>query len=121
MTCSLMGLNASAMIDDARQTTTTTATVTTPRITTTAAGMRFVKSGSDPWHGSILTGATQSAANAEIAGELGTRREGRMIDRSAISQALAKAIAYKQCGKQAEAESWAQKLVKLLECEGILK
>jgi hypothetical protein len=42
------------------------------------------------------------------------------IDRSAVSQALAKAIAYKQCGKQDAAESWARKLVELLECADIL-
>jgi hypothetical protein len=42
------------------------------------------------------------------------------IDRSAISRALAKAIAYKLCGKQAEAEHWARELVKLLECSEIL-
>ena len=44
-----------------------------------------------------------------------------MIDRSEVSRALAKAIAYKQCGKQREAEEWAAKLVKLLECAEILK
>ena len=44
-----------------------------------------------------------------------------MIDRSAIARALAKAVAYAQCGKQAEAEQWAKELVRLLECEGILK
>ncbi len=44
-----------------------------------------------------------------------------MIDRSEVSRALAKAIAYKQCGKQSEAESWARKLVELLECAGILR
>ncbi len=43
-----------------------------------------------------------------------------MIDRSAVSQALAKAIAYKNCGKQAEAEAWARQLVQLLECADIL-
>ena len=43
-----------------------------------------------------------------------------MIDRSEINRALAKAIAYKQCGKQAEAEQWARKLVHLLECAKIL-
>ena len=42
------------------------------------------------------------------------------IDRSEISRAVAKAIAYKQCGKQAEAEAWARKLVELLECAEIL-
>lgn len=44
-----------------------------------------------------------------------------MIDRSEVSRALAKAIAYKQCGKDAEAEAWARKLVELLECNDILK
>lgn len=43
-----------------------------------------------------------------------------MIDRSKIAQALAKAIAYKCCGKQAEAEQWARRLVELLECADIL-
>ena len=43
------------------------------------------------------------------------------MDRSTISQALAKASAYKQCGKQAEAEAWARKLVTMLECANILK
>jgi hypothetical protein len=40
-----------------------------------------------------------------------------MINRSEINRALAKAIAYKQCGKQAEAET----LVYLLECGKILR
>ena len=44
-----------------------------------------------------------------------------MIDRSEVSRALAKAIAYKQCGKQQDAEQWARKLVELLECAEILK
>lgn len=44
-----------------------------------------------------------------------------MIDRSEVSRALAKAIAYKQCGKDREAEEWAIKLVKLLECSQILR
>ncbi len=43
------------------------------------------------------------------------------IDRSEVSRALAKAIAYKNCGKQAEAEAWAKKLVRLLECAEILR
>lgn len=42
------------------------------------------------------------------------------LDRSEISRALAKAIAYKQCGKDAEAASWARQLVELLECAEIL-
>lgn len=44
-----------------------------------------------------------------------------MIDRAEVSRALAKAIAYKQCGKDEEAEEWAAKLVHLLECANILK
>lgn len=43
-----------------------------------------------------------------------------MIDRSEVSRALAKAIAYKQCGKDSAAQAWAVKLVELLECENIL-
>lgn len=43
-----------------------------------------------------------------------------MIDRSAVAQALAKAIAYKQCGKDADARQWAAQLVRLLECADIL-
>lgn len=44
-----------------------------------------------------------------------------MVDRSAASQALAKAIAYKQCGKDTEAQEWARRLVELLECAEILR
>ena len=43
------------------------------------------------------------------------------IDRSEVSRALAKAIAYKNCGKQRDAEEWARKLVELLECADILR
>lgn len=44
------------------------------------------------------------------------------LDRSAINQALAKAIAYKNCGnREREARDWARKLVQLLECADILK
>lgn len=43
------------------------------------------------------------------------------MDRTEISRALTKAIAYKQCGKQADAEKWAVELVRLLECADILK
>ena len=42
------------------------------------------------------------------------------IDRSEVSQALAKAIAYKNCGKDADAAQWARRLVELLECAEIL-
>ena len=44
-----------------------------------------------------------------------------MVDRSETARALAKAIAFKQCGKQAEAEQWARQLVQLLECADILR
>ena len=43
------------------------------------------------------------------------------IDRSEINRALAKAIAYKQCGKQELAEEWARQLVRILECADILR
>lgn len=42
------------------------------------------------------------------------------IDRSAVAQSLAKAIAYKQCGKDREAAEWARRLVQQLECAEIL-
>lgn len=43
-----------------------------------------------------------------------------MIDRSEVNRALAKAIAYKQCGKDLQANLWAIRLVKMLECADIL-
>jgi hypothetical protein len=48
-------------------------------------------------------------------------KEGKMIDRSEVNRALAKALAFKQCGKDAEASAWARKLVELLKCSEILK
>ena len=51
----------------------------------------------------------------------GERKDAIMVDRSETAQALAKAIAYKQCGKDAEAEEWARQLVILLECADILR
>jgi len=42
------------------------------------------------------------------------------LDRSAIARALAKAIAYKACGQDAKASSWARELVRLLQCADIL-
>lgn len=42
------------------------------------------------------------------------------MDRHAINQALAKAIAYNQCGKQHDADKWAAQLVRLLGAHGIL-
>jgi hypothetical protein len=43
-----------------------------------------------------------------------------MIDRGEVSRALAKALAYKGCGKDGQAAAWAAKLVELLECADIL-
>lgn len=43
-----------------------------------------------------------------------------MIDRSEVNRALAKAIAYKQCGQNGKANAWAAELVRLLECSDIL-
>jgi hypothetical protein len=43
------------------------------------------------------------------------------LDRSAIAQALAKAIAYKQCGKEDQAQEWAIRLIELLQLHDILK
>ena len=44
-----------------------------------------------------------------------------MVNRSEVNQALAKAIAYKQCGKEAEAQEWARKLIRQLELAEILR
>lgn len=44
-----------------------------------------------------------------------------MIDRSEINRALAKAIAYKQCGKDDKAAAWAAILVDMLACQDILQ
>ena len=44
-----------------------------------------------------------------------------MIDRSEVSRALAKAIAYKNCGKHEEAERWAACLVGLLQMSHIIR
>jgi hypothetical protein len=40
--------------------------------------------------------------------------------RSEINRALAKAIAYRDCGKPAKAAAWAAELVRLLEAHSIL-
>jgi hypothetical protein len=42
------------------------------------------------------------------------------IDRSEVSRSLAKAIAYKNCGKDADALAWARRLVEQLQCAEIL-
>ena len=42
------------------------------------------------------------------------------MDRSAINRALAKALAYQQCGRPDKAALWAAELARLLECASIL-
>ncbi len=44
-----------------------------------------------------------------------------MIDRTAAARALAKAISFKQCGRDQDAAEWARRLVELLQCAEILK
>lgn len=51
----------------------------------------------------------------------GTRDTEGTMNRSEINRALAKAIAFKQCGKHRDAEWWARELVRLLECASILR
>jgi hypothetical protein len=41
-------------------------------------------------------------------------------DRSELSRALAKAVAYRDCGKPEKAAAWAAELVRLLEAQEIL-
>lgn len=43
------------------------------------------------------------------------------IDRSELNRSLAKAIAFANCGKQEDAETWARTLVEQLGCAGILR
>lgn len=46
-----------------------------------------------------------------------------MIDsakRTEISRAVAKAIAYKNCGNEQMADGWARHVVALMECHGIM-
>lgn len=56
-----------------------------------------------------------------LVGWVGRNKEIEMINRSEVSRALAKAIAFKQCGKEAEAQEWARKLVRQLELAEILR
>jgi hypothetical protein len=46
---------------------------------------------------------------------------GTEINRFEVSRALAKAIAYKNCGKDDDAAAWAGELVRQLGCAGILR
>lgn len=42
------------------------------------------------------------------------------VDLSEVNRALAKALAYKKCGDDRQADEWARKLVKALRCGDIL-
>jgi hypothetical protein len=42
------------------------------------------------------------------------------VDRAEVSRSLAKAIAYQNCGKTADAEQWARLLIKQLQQAHIL-
>ncbi|CAB4200393.1 hypothetical protein UFOVP1339_42 [uncultured Caudovirales phage] len=44
-----------------------------------------------------------------------------MIDRTEVARSLAKAIAYKACGKDKEAAEWARTLIRQLQLADILK
>jgi len=50
------------------------------------------------------------------------RRPGRLsaAERSALNQALAKALAFKDAGKMPEARQWAAELVRLLQSHDLL-
>ena len=52
-----------------------------------------------------------------------SRETGRteMIDRSEVNRALAKSIAFKQCGKDLEANMWAVKLITLLNAHAFVR
>lgn len=43
------------------------------------------------------------------------------MDRTAINRALAKAMAYKQCGKELDANQWGIELLRLLECADLIR
>jgi hypothetical protein len=51
----------------------------------------------------------------------GNRAMTTKADRSELSRALAKAIAYRDCGKPEKAAAWAAQLVRMLEAKAILK
>jgi hypothetical protein len=42
------------------------------------------------------------------------------LDRTRINRALAKALAYKECGKDEDARTWAAELCRLLECAEVV-
>jgi len=69
----------------------------------------------DPWNdpSSLLQGDARAVSAA-----LGFRPQ---AERSELSRALAKALAYRDCGKAAMRDQWARELVVLLGAAGILK
>jgi hypothetical protein len=48
---------------------------------------------------------------------MGTEQMTTKADRSELSRALAKAIAYRDCGKPEKAAAWAAQLVRMLEAK----
>jgi hypothetical protein len=62
-----------------------------------------------------------TANNALATAEASKGKTRDMINRSEVNRALAKAIAYKQCGNDNLANQWAAELACLLECGGILR
>ena len=74
----------------------------------------------DPCYRSRFQGKKERLFLCPVFDPTKRKASGMTIDRSATAQALAKAIAFKQCGKDSEAAQWARQLVKLLECAEIL-
>lgn len=64
------------------------------------------------WDGVLLRETTKSKQ---------AKGSNQMVDRSEAARALAKAIAFKNCGKDDAANEWAIELVRVLECGDILK
>jgi hypothetical protein len=71
-------------------------------------------------HGARQHGVPVEAPDLAPSNVRGTKMTDRAT-RSEISQALAKAIAYRDCGKPADAAAWATKLVRMLEAQEILR
>lgn len=68
----------------------------------------------------LLTARYFAVIYRSVNGALPYRWRQAMINRSEVNRALAKAIAFKACGKDADASAWARQLVELLECADIL-
>ena len=64
-------------------------------------------------YGSAMPGSSVSTTEGRPMTDRATRSE--------LAQALAKAVAYRDCGKPTDAAAWAARLVKLLEAQQILQ